>query len=64
MDQLDQERAALLRTLKARERRLYFDWIAEHFFAIADYTKLRAPPVPIVLEPIRLTILVGPTITT
>lgn len=61
MDQLTHERAALLRTFKARERRLCFDWIAEQLFAIADYTK-SGPPRP-AMEPIRITVMVGPEIT-
>lgn len=65
MDQLTQARTALLRALKARERRLTFDWLVDQAYAIADSG--HRPPAqlaPSRFEHINIRVTIGPTVTT
>ena len=59
------DRTALLRTLKARERRLMFDWLVDQAYAIAGSG--HRPPAqlaPSRFEHIDIRVTIGPTVTT
>jgi hypothetical protein len=63
MDHLAQERATLLRTIKARERRLMFDWLVDQAYAIADYgSRPAAQLAPSRFEYIKVRVTIGPTV--
>jgi hypothetical protein len=57
-------RSALLGVIERRARRMFFDWFSEHSFAIADYTKAGPPRPVLAMEPIRITVWLGPTVET
>lgn len=55
-------RSALLGAIERRVRRMFFDQIAADLYAIADYTKAGPPRPVLAMEPIRITVWLGPTI--
>jgi hypothetical protein len=64
VNDLAKARSALLGVIDRRARRMFFDQIAADLYAIADYTKAGPPRPTLAMEPIRITVWVGPTVET